>query len=483
MSDPLEKVLREAQGWEPPPSHVEDARRRGQRVKRARTAGFAALAVLAVAGVIASANVADNFLQPQEIIAVLKGDDPSPDAKAKAARFAFHAIFQAGPYELDYQGIERTDAGWRATFVSGPPVAELERRLQLHEATVEEFEEEYRLLQDRIAIAQRTEEDKKILRQLESDLERQEHNLPLAREDVRRAAKELKETTEAGGPHVTEIEVTQDEGVFRVASVTGPYDEDERAAIEDFEEEVPEAAFGYEFISITTVQDGGLGVRGEAIYVGPIPAEGQMRCGLELYDQEGSLVAATPQKRYWESDGEKLEERRDGIGMGGPLKLLAPGLPPDEELAPRTICTSVQPEIPSEPLTEEYSFEPWPGSQWYGPDGDEIPMEGRTIDAYTGHEHCDWQSSVLLQVGKRSGLHAGPNDPRVYVRDPEGIFTEQLLTSFDDNVAMPDVAQNTGYRTDFMELWLDPSDEKAAYLRFHDHAERWPLSDGSIGCD
>jgi hypothetical protein len=56
------------------------------------------------------------------------------------------------------------------------------------------------------------------------------------------------------------------------------------------------------------------------------------------------------------------------------------------------------------------------------------------------------------------------------------------MTAFDPDIELPQRAEYTRHRTDFMELWLDPSDEAAAYLVFADHVERWPWAKESIGC-
>lgn len=154
-------------------------------------------------------------------------------------------------------------------------------------------------------------------------------------------------------------------------------------------------------------------------------------------------------------------------------------------------CTStespLQPSGDASPTTEletEFEFEPYPGSRWYGPDGGEISEDTNVINAITGPEHCDWQSGVMMHVGWPLGHDAGDSsETRQYLRDPEGVFPrENLMTRFDMDADLPKRAGYTGYRTDFMELWLDAKDEKAAYLVFADHTERWPRAAGTIAC-
>lgn len=341
MSDPLEELFRQAQSWQPPPGHVEAVRQRGRRVRRGRFAGFAAIALLIVtAGTTTTWYLADlSEREPTE--SALRPDEPADEMIAKVARFAFHAIFEAGPYQLDYQSTKVSDDGWVATFVSGPSVAELRRSLQFRRVTVEEFEEKYLELKQRIAAERRGGASRKVLRQLEDELQRYEYSLPLARQDVRRAMRDLQETIDSGGPHYTMLEIVENDGVFAIARLTGPYEDAQRAAIEGFVEEVPKQALGYEFFDVRTRQDAGLSWEAQAIYVGPIPSADVVKCGLELYDAGGRLVAKTPGDRRWETQAQPEEDRRDGIGGGGPLKQIVEDMPPDDELISRTNCVRV----------------------------------------------------------------------------------------------------------------------------------------------
>ncbi len=135
-------------------------------------------------------------------------------------------------------------------------------------------------------------------------------------------------------------------------------------------------------------------------------------------------------------------------------------------------------------LETDYEFEAFPGSRWYGPDGKEISQEANVINAITGPEHCDWQSAVMMHVGWPLGHDAADiSESRQYLRDPEGVFARGgLMSTFDANVELPPSATYTGYRTDFMELWLAERDDAAAYLVFADHVERWPRAEQPIAC-
>lgn len=139
---------------------------------------------------------------------------------------------------------------------------------------------------------------------------------------------------------------------------------------------------------------------------------------------------------------------------------------------------------PTTQLQTDYEFEPYPGSRWYGPDGEEISEDTNIINAIIGPEHCDWQSAVMMHVGWPLGQDAADaSKSRQYLRDPDDVFSpESLMTSFDADVDLPARAEFTGFRTDFMELWLEPGNETAAFLVFADHVEQWPQAKETIAC-
>lgn len=139
---------------------------------------------------------------------------------------------------------------------------------------------------------------------------------------------------------------------------------------------------------------------------------------------------------------------------------------------------------PAIELQSEFEFEAYPGSTWYSPDGGEVPDESNIINAITGPDHCEWESGVMMHVGWPLGHDAADiSESRQYIRDPEKVFPQNhLMTTFVANVDLPKAAEYTGYRTEFMELWLDESDNTAAYLVFTDHVERWPRAGDVIAC-
>ncbi|MFF1439131.1 hypothetical protein [Streptomyces sp. NPDC058295] len=98
-----------------------------------------------------------------------------------------------------------------------------------------------------------------------------------------------------------------------------------------------------------------------------------------------------------------------------------------------------------------------------------------TLSSYPGAEHCDWQTAHFLGTGR------GENH-RQYVRDPDGVIDEDLLTSpYDGDAAMPADAHDTGYRYGDWRLWLT-DDASTAYVRTSDGVEAWPLAKEMVAC-
>jgi hypothetical protein len=94
-----------------------------------------------------------------------------------------------------------------------------------------------------------------------------------------------------------------------------------------------------------------------------------------------------------------------------------------------------------------------------------------------GPEHCGFQDTRVLITGQPLGAHYTTQaDTSEYVRDPGGIYKiPALVSGFDANATLPSGARDTGFRQDERELWLDPADASAAYLKRGDNVERWPL--------
>jgi hypothetical protein len=117
------------------------------------------------------------------------------------------------------------------------------------------------------------------------------------------------------------------------------------------------------------------------------------------------------------------------------------------------------------------------GSRWDGPWTDRRGREVRedVISTYEGAEHCEWDSAVFLHVGWPLGRAArDASEARQYIRDPEGLFEDEVRLPFDDDAALPRHAEYTGYHLGDVELWLSPTDAaKAVYLVDDGDVERW----------
>lgn len=136
-------------------------------------------------------------------------------------------------------------------------------------------------------------------------------------------------------------------------------------------------------------------------------------------------------------------------------------------------------------LETRYEFESYPGSPWYGPDSGERILSTDVINVQTGPDHCGWEDGVLLNVAWPLGEEAETvSETRQYLHDPEGVFeTEWMRGDYQGDADVPATAKYTGYRTDFMELWLVPEEDEAAYLVFADHVELWPRAVEPLVCD
>ena len=139
-------------------------------------------------------------------------------------------------------------------------------------------------------------------------------------------------------------------------------------------------------------------------------------------------------------------------------------------------------------------FLPYPGSQWFGPDGSVLPTEEEIMNVITGPDHCEWQSAAMLHTTWPLGTAPEKGSSRLqYIRDPKGVMDARLAKLFQQDVSLPGGTRYTGYRTDFMELWVRtyhrgmpvaktsrPPDR--IYLLFADRVESWPRAKDMIAC-
>lgn len=125
-----------------------------------------------------------------------------------------------------------------------------------------------------------------------------------------------------------------------------------------------------------------------------------------------------------------------------------------------------------------------PADRWVGPDGERAAED--VINVRRGPEHCDWDSALLLHIGRPLGADMAAEDFRMYVRDPRGAFEGfgERQADFDSDAEVPEDAEPTGWATDDSELWLGPeSGDDTVYIVGDDGtAEQWPRIDPPLGC-
>jgi hypothetical protein len=110
--------------------------------------------------------------------------------------------------------------------------------------------------------------------------------------------------------------------------------------------------------------------------------------------------------------------------------------------------------------------------RWHDRDG--CPVRVDVVSHIRGPEHCDWQNVQFITIGEPIGTSIGQRqaDPaaRRFVWDPTGALNG--LNGIGrgisiDAAELPDSADDTGYRLDGTELWVDTADSEVAYL-LHD---------------
>lgn len=144
--------------------------------------------------------------------------------------------------------------------------------------------------------------------------------------------------------------------------------------------------------------------------------------------------------------------------------------------------------------TASEPFVPYPGSEWYGPDGEPLPMEEERINVITGPDHCEWEAAVMLHMNWPPGSsEKDAQEDLQYIRDPQDVIGSPMAERFVGDTSLPPGARYTGYRTDFMELWVrtyhrgmpvvaTASPPDRIYLVFADRVESWPRAKSMIAC-
>ena len=104
-------------------------------------------------------------------------------------------------------------------------------------------------------------------------------------------------------------------------------------------------------------------------------------------------------------------------------------------------------------------------------DSDGAPVPTSTVVSWPGPEHCDWQDSTVLGVGKAR-----------YWRRPPHYLADSLDGRYVAATPLPAGAEDTGFARGGEHLWL-AADGHAAYVGSRRSVEVWPREARPIGCD
>ncbi len=98
---------------------------------------------------------------------------------------------------------------------------------------------------------------------------------------------------------------------------------------------------------------------------------------------------------------------------------------------------------------------------------------------FLGPQHCGQETARTLTVGDPVGsAFTSRSDSVTFVRDPNGSMGDRAVQrALRLDAALPDDAEDTGFRQGSTELWVVP-DMRAIYLSDGDDVERWPRRRG-----
>jgi hypothetical protein len=124
---------------------------------------------------------------------------------------------------------------------------------------------------------------------------------------------------------------------------------------------------------------------------------------------------------------------------------------------------------------------PLPGRRWTFNDQ---AMASAVINLHAGPAHCGWETATFLGMGWPLGRVAHTsNEAREYIRDPDGLFAEQMLAPFIPFTILPETAFDTGYRYGADELWVDTATvDQVVYMVRGDVVEQWGRPPELVGC-
>lgn len=104
--------------------------------------------------------------------------------------------------------------------------------------------------------------------------------------------------------------------------------------------------------------------------------------------------------------------------------------------------------------------------------------------------HRGWRATLrpaerdLPRIGQSQRNRRDRTRPlRRIQRDPEGLFTAEVIGSYQSTVDQPVGAADTSYTNGKAKLWIDPDDTSAIFMEVDDHFERWPRFNVAMGCD
>lgn len=116
---------------------------------------------------------------------------------------------------------------------------------------------------------------------------------------------------------------------------------------------------------------------------------------------------------------------------------------------------------------------PYDGA-WFTEEGDEVPT-GLLWVVQAPEEHCRWGSATFMFIGRDGELSGVPASfNHQFIRDPEGLFADNLSGPFEVLGSLPLTSIDTGYTNGAATLWLDPDDSSSVIVVLGDRIELWP---------
>jgi len=98
------------------------------------------------------------------------------------------------------------------------------------------------------------------------------------------------------------------------------------------------------------------------------------------------------------------------------------------------------------------------------------------ISHHHGAEHCGWEQSQYITIGKPLGRSMQDNSEEETARyfwDPQGVLPGGPFGTEIERANLPGSAVDTGFRRNGHELWLDESDESVIYIVAGDTVQVW----------